>query len=376
MDPRTAKRLTSRWPALLLLAALACEEPIDVRPPARTILRELRHASPHEKDPDYAGVGDLDADGCTEIYLGPLGEDRPTVFSGRDGRTLFEFDALWRYAGSADFDGDGHLDLLGVETGSIRVYSPRAGRELFALHATPSGAAIGPSILIAGDLNGDGGADLLITDVPPSPRMNKALYTHVWALAGRDGSLLWTVRGEYQRDYFGFDAVAAGDLDCDGHDDVFVSSGMRWRGYVLALSGRTGDTLMRVGTRVGKFLRTIPDVDGDGAVELVVAARGTTVFSGRWGHRLETAAPPQRVAYGDLDGDGSEDYLTNESGPGYRMYTYVRSAEGELLAKVRYSWYSFQYGRPAGDVDGDGVPDLLTPTSGGVFVLSGAKIRR
>jgi hypothetical protein len=156
------------------------------------------------------------------------------------------------------------------------------------------------------------------------------------------------------------------------------------------------------GDSFGWVSAPLPDLDGDGAPELVVGAPGESssgtasgrvyVYSGRSGAELfrasgastfERLGASVRCA-GDVDGDGIEDVIAGGSGIATtsgvaRVFSGASGAQIRLLQDGVVG-AAFGYSvAGVGDVDGDGVPDLAVGAPGApmtgtgtVVVISGA----
>jgi hypothetical protein len=142
-----------------------------------------------------------------------------------------------------DVDGDGADDVfasdwlnaaLGPQTGRVYVHSGKDGRNLLTLTGETAGDGFGSSHSIAGDVDGDGHADLIVGAWQFSGAAVGAgkAYLH----SGADGRLLASYTCRTPGDTFGFDAVALGDTDGDGTSDLLITSG--WSGVHGYHSGR------------------------------------------------------------------------------------------------------------------------------------------
>ncbi len=199
-----------------------------------------------------AGPGDLNGDGLADLLVGARGGGRAHVLlapvSGEIAQsdadaTLIGADAGairgW-VAGAGDLDDDGRPDLiLGAKYstnsgGAYVVLSPVTGTQ--DLSSTADAALIGESkddeagsyVAGAGDFNGDGRPDLLVSATNESYSSNKsgAVYLILGPVQGTmslsEADVKFT--GEEDGDQVGL-VAGAGDVDADGRDDFLVGSG-------------------------------------------------------------------------------------------------------------------------------------------------------
>src|SRR5262249_14705902 len=141
------------------------------------------------------------------------------------------------------------------------------------------GDALGSSVAAAGDVDGDGHADFLVSTYHPDPTTGG---TQARLYSGLDGRLLRSWSGEVPLDSFGVPVSGGTDLDGGGVPDVLVGApchdapGLPCAGRVYAFSGRTFELLW---TRDGegsyvylpdwRALAGIGDSDGDGVGDVV-----------------------------------------------------------------------------------------------------------
>ena len=270
---------------------------------------------------DRAGValdfaGDVDGDGVGDFVIGALGE-------ATGGGT----------AGAAYL-------VLGPVTADL-------GLELAAARLTGgAGDRAGSGAVGAGDLNGDGLADLAIAaDRADLGASNAgAVFVLHGPVSGDQvlGDVGTPLSGSAINEDAGVGVAAAGDLDGDGLDDLLVGApGRPSAGFV----GGGTVYLVHGPVSVGGSLT-------DGAVQLRGAVDG-----GRFGSAVAPA--------GDVDGDGSTDLIIGAPGADtayvfHGPHAGVRSAMS--ADRVLVSDAGSEGGAAVlgpGDLDGDGYPDLL-----------------
>ena len=165
--------------------------------------------------------------GRVYVYNGLSSKPAFTIESDETGAALGAmFVAL-----AGDVDKDNVPDVYasdfpnrakGPSTGRVYVHSGKSGTRLLTLTGSTAGEGFGTSASTAGDLDGDGHADLAVgawqyAGAAPS---GGRIYLH----SGRDGSRLATITCRTPFDTLGFDSVGIGDVDADGIDDLLLTS--------------------------------------------------------------------------------------------------------------------------------------------------------
>ncbi len=381
-----------------------------------------------EAEFDYAGysvssAGDVNGDGVDDLIVGAPGASLNGYGSGAayvvfgkangfaatlnlstlDGQTGFQIsgeaesdNAGWSVSSAGDVNGDGFADLIvgargadpnGVGSGAAWVVFGKArgfaanldlstldGTTGFQLSGEVAGDEAGRSVSAAGDVNGDGFADLIVGAYGADP--NGSLSGAAWVVFGKaggfdanlnisglDGTTGFQISGEAAGDLAGWSVSSAGDVNGDGFADVIVGapgadtnvadSGAAWvvfgkaSGFSanLDLSALNGTNGFRIsGAAVGDFaggsVSAAGDVNGDGFGDLIVGAEGAdtnvTDTGAAWVVFGTESFFPAEIDLAALDGRN-----------GFKI---SGVAEGDVAGRSVSA---------AGDINGDGFDDLF-----------------
>ncbi len=335
-----------------------------------------------------AAAGDVNGDGFGDVIAGAPGADSGAVTDVGTAYVIFgrstaipaavpansgSFNTLQivgavkndrlgqSVSGAGDVNGDGFddviagallADALGTDTGGSYVVFGRpfpgfsvlvknlTGGDGFRIRGAAQEAS-GLYVSEAGDINGDGFADLLVgssgsLNVPPKAAVifgHAAPFTADFALAALNGTNGFRITGENNADRAS-QIHSAGDVNGDGFDDFIVGAslaGANDAGAAYLVFGKSGSfgatfSLASVdgtnGFKIGgiaadDFAGTTPrgagDVNGDGFDDLVLGARGADP-GGR------SQAGQAYVIFGSETGavthpgDGNANTLTGDAG--------------------------------------------------------------
>ena len=262
-----------------------------------------------------------------------------------------------------------------------------------------NGDYFGNAVADAGDVNGDGVADILVgaseAEVGGLGGSGKA-----YVYSGTDGSLIHDWSGPHGNARMGNAVSTAGDVNGDGFDDVIVgiynaaSAGNTKAGRVVVYSGVDGSTILRWdGTSADEYFGSAVaggrDFDGDLIPDLVVGSANAdpsggsnrtgfvNVYSGATGALIyQIPGESNGDQFGreiamldDVDSDGVADLLIGApladlpAGGSNAGAAYVYSgASGTQLFRMDGEAVGDGFASSvssAGDMNADGVPDLI-----------------
>jgi hypothetical protein len=429
-------RVSNRMAGLAVLPCLALALGPWAATPARAQFLEpdvtVLHALAAEGANDNYGfmaadIGDLDGDGVTEFIIGaprnaaagPFA-GRAYVYSGATGALLNVVTGSpqnrlgFSVAGVGDVNKDGVPDYAAGGPGRLNQNPPQTGRVvvvsgkdhtvLLDLAGTPQ-SFFGYDINRAGDVNGDGAADLIVG--APLASTLATFGGRVTVISGADGAGIWSRDGDSVNGSLGTAVSGLTDLNDDGVPEQVVGSsgevnGHRDSGRAFVMDGASGEILRTLKPSAtacdfGDFYaHPSDDVNADGIPDIYVADfcdNRSGDFTGR-GYVFSGSSPEKlRVFNGevagdsfgagrpvhDLDGDGAADYIISanlsDAGAADGGKTWLLSGK---TGKTLRTFTGTQAGRevgfdalPLGDVNGDGRTDFLLTGLGLAYVVAG-----
>ena len=249
---------------------------------------------------------------------------------------------------SIDEDGNGVPDHCD-DPGWLNCSSDRPlGTADYQIHGQVSGERAGSIVSFAGDVDGDGLEDILVSTDPiyTMSDMENTVYLFLGSSIAQ-GVDLDTSNADYEfissndTSYFADNAIGIGDYDGDGLDDLLISESdydyNQGRVYLILGSSLGADYSIDVseadtqfytldGTSLGTSIAAVGDINGDGLADIAFSQWAKTfVFFGSSTIQLER---------------------------------HVESADFTVAKIPTTQSYAFEVGA-AGDVDGDGLDDIL-----------------
>ncbi len=372
-------------------------------------------------------VDDLDGDGLQDILVSineyePPGNYKSTLTAkkGSNGNDLWSQyvtgSYAWLYGSQAgDLNGDGKNDVLVVEHNqdgdtAMSILSATDGYTGKSLWSQTKKANIWDSAWIsgipAGDLNGDGNKDVLVTLNEYNQDTQTSSYT-VTAVKGSNGAALWnqSLKGMFVY----MNAYPAGDLNGDKSEDVLINSGtynLTTGVSALKLAAKKGSNGANLWTESissngsdwsGLSGYPVEDINGDGLKDVIVnigtynSTTDVTAFTlaamnGSSGVDLWSESISGSNVWlnsylaGDLDGDKVNDILVNVGSADIDAGKLTNSIKAKIgkdgtdLWKANantWMWISQNYGggKSSADFDGDGIDEISLGTFRNIFVV-------
>jgi uncharacterized repeat protein (TIGR01451 family) len=354
---------------LLLGAAVAAASPTPVTFSAPTTYES---GGPW---PFTVAVADLNGDGRQD--LAAVNSGFPSSVSvllgdgdgGFGSATPYPTDGSFSYSiALGDLNGDGNPDAavtnVNSNTVSVLLGDGHGGFGAPATFSTGTSRDLAPTSVAIGDLNGDGNADLAVS--------NQNAFS-VSVLLG-DGTGSFGQATQYPiTGPFSPSSVKIADLNADGKADLVVGDS-NYGGLIAVLLGDgTGSfgpaTTFSSGLNNVESL-AVADLNLDGHPDLVIGAGSPSVAvmlgDGTGGFGLPTSYPLAGgfgvtfgVAVADLNGDGSPDLLA--TGGNSNVSVWLGDGSGVFGPSTLYSLGggSSPSSLATGDFNGDGRPDLV-----------------
>ncbi len=274
---------------------------------------------------------------------------------------------------TADFTGDGRPDVLAREPGGrMRIYSGTATGISASYSVAGTGWDDVLRLIAPGDLDGDKHADLMAVMRDGRLRIFQGNGAG-WISRFVDGSGDWRV----------FRAMAVtGDLSGDRRPDLVVirdSDGQAFRFNGNGISRPSYSMSLGFGWAAMDALAGAGDLDGDGSPDFVVRERSTGrmrtyhTWKGAIGWRLFWGSGFDRmktVSGGfDWDGDGYLDLISHSIDGVVQLYRGTGRREFDGIAATKTAPVGTDLAFVVGDLDKDGIAEVIGRRPGGELWL-------
>jgi len=378
-----------------------------------------------------SAAGDVNADGYDDIivgdpFFGTTG--RATIYlggaSGPDHMIDWFANQSGRMgtsvSGAGDVNGDGYDDVIAGAPYYTNTHSNQGA--FFVYHGGPGGPdttvdrmVVGSEVALyygytvsrAGDINGDGYADVLAGGPAQDGSYDTSSRVDLFlgGASGVEATADWSLVEPSHDQALGYQLTTAGDVNGDGLADVIVGcrgwdeaeadAGIAWL-YLGSLQGLSTTATWTAEGEAGDLfgaVATAGDVNGDGFSDILIGASGCSdahtnggaayCYSGAGdvpkvsaGWSVQSNQVGARLGYsmasaGDPNGDGYDDLLV-----GAFMYDNGEVNEGAVFiflgsylglsytpawwaeGNMEEAWLGYGLAN-AGDVNGDGLVDIL-----------------
>ena len=324
-------------------------------------------------------AGDVNGDGYSDVIIGAEGypgytSERGAAYAYFGSPSGLAASPGWMTEGAADgahlgfsvsgagdVNGNGYSDVIvgapyedgsGTDEGAAYLFlgGPGGPSPLpdWTVRGQQNSAHLGYCVAAAGDVNGDGYADVALGAESYDDSMMidvGAVFLFLGGPEGLPGSPDWQITGDAEFGYLGRSVSGAGDVNADGFSDLVVGA----PGYTAAATGE-GRVMVFLGSATG--LSQTPAATLDGGQQ-----------GRRLGHSVSGAGDWNGDGYGDVF-IGSEAYDGGQSDEGcVELYLgrqcnpyLIMAWEAESNQPEAYMGYCVS---AAGDVDGDGYGEVL-----------------
>jgi hypothetical protein len=319
----------------------------------------------------FITAGDVDGDSLVDILTGGWWYQNPGAAQGAWQRQPFG-EGLNNLAAVYDFDGDGHVDVLGTQgqgsdANSTFVWARNDGQGGFTIHDNIEPGAgtflqgvvvdrfFGEDLSVVLSWHNDD-ADIQVFDVPADPL-----------------GQTWTIRTLSTLNQS--EGIASGDIDRDGQVDLLLgkiwlrNASGQWQDYPVLETNEEADRNL------------LADINGDGRLDVVLGFEAKNKagklawyeqpeqFDGVWTEHLIADPPiiaPMSVSVADMDGDGDLDVIAGEhitDKPEKAGLYIFENLDGQGKRWAKHTVYigdEHHIGAQVVDIDGDGDLDIIS----------------
>ena len=327
--------------------------------------------------PTFVATADFNGDGKLDLAVSNSGSNSVSVLLGKGNGT---FQAAVNYdvgtnptaIAVGDFNADGKLDLAVSNDGSNNVSILLGNGDGTFQAAVNYDVGTNPTCIAAADLSGDGTLDLVVS--------NQGADTVSVLLGNGDGTFQPHV------DYAAGSApnsVTVGDFNGDGTLDIAVANGSAVSAatYSILLGRGDGTFLPAMTYALGVNNATIAtaDFNGDGKLDLAVVDNigQVWILLGKGDGTFQTPVSyatdsfPLGLGIADINGGGKLDLAVGSSGSN-TLQVFRGNGDGTFQSPLTFAAGSFPQGLAVGDFDENGRLDvaITDKSAGAVSILS------
>jgi hypothetical protein len=299
-------------------------------------------------------------------------------------------------ASAGDVNGDGYADFL-LGAGSDALFGGSGSASVYlggpsGLTSTPialgnpnAERSFGLTVSSAGDVNGDGYADVLVGSGYTSS-YGGTVYLYLGGASGPSTTPI-TLSNPRSTGAFGDVVASAGDVNGDGFADVVIggfNNNDPTEGAYLYLGGPGGlstppTSLKTSATQLGWLVSGAGDVNGDGYADVIAGAEYSSTVSVYLGGPAGLSTMPGSIILPNMESPRNLASVRDVNGDGYgdiiiangKAYLFFGGPNGPnspvLLTNPSdaggYTGFAISVAG-AGDVNGDGFDDIVVGSNG------------
>ncbi len=335
------------------------------------------------KAPGSVEVADLNNDKIPDLIIGSEQDSSATILLGKGKAQFEQAKGSPFFAGHGvndiaigDFNNDGNVDLAFANTDRkyLTVLLGNGQGNFIAAPKSPFPVEVIPHVhgIAAADFNNDDRLDL-VTDSWGNDQVEILFGDSINGFK-TPGTFFKVGKMPYQR-------LRVADVNMDGNIDI-ITTNLEGHNVTILLGDGKGNFNEATGSPFpcgdAPFGVAIGDVNADGRPDLAIinspasmggastGINGLTVMLGSGagnftimkGSPFEAGKIPNRVAIGDVNGDGVNDIATSDNGSN-KIYLFLMNKNGSVLSQSAITVGNHPKGIAIADLDGDGKGDIV-----------------
>jgi hypothetical protein len=332
--------------------------------------------------PGCVEVADLNKDGFLDLIVTNEQDSSVTILLGKGKGQFNEAKSSPFPAGHGvndvaigDFNNDGHFDLAFAnhERKYISLLLGNGKGNFIPAPNSPFPVEVTPHVhgIATGDFNHDGRADL-VTDSWGNDKV-EILFGDIKTGFKTPGTFFNVGKHPYQR-------VRVADVNIDGNMDI-ITTNLEGNNTTILIGDGKGNFEEASGSPFAcgdsPFGLAVGDVNADGIPDLAIinspastadrtGKNGMTVLLGDGAGKFRTTngSPydagkiPNRIAIGDVNGDGIKDIVTSDNGDN-KIYLFLMNKNGTVLSSSPIGVGNHPKGVAIADLNEDGKGDII-----------------